>query len=100
MLANGVGVNCNTGVSTTICSWTADGLKKFVGCFISSQYGGYARLYVGGVEKWRLDLPYPGCPATEIVDQPVIPNPGIVYELKFYHENGVAVPASGAILGN
>lgn len=100
MLASNPAANIPSGAETEICQWSANGTAQFVGFYISAPNGGQARLYIGGVERHRLHIPYTGeAPYQEMVDKPYIPAAATVFSLRFYHENAAAQIVAGAILG-
>lgn len=100
MLAQANNTSVNNATETTICSWTADGVKQFVGFHVSIPKGGQARLYIGGTRKITVDLPYTGeMPAFEWIDKPIVYSANTLIELKVYQETGAAQTVSGSLLG-
>lgn len=85
MLANANNVTATSGAETQICSWTADGIKGFVGVLAVVPWGGEVRLYVDGTIKYVARATAEN-PTVFIADKEIVYSNGTALALKVYHD--------------
>jgi len=94
--ASDTSVNAST--ETDIATWTADGVKEFVGFVATGEYPAEYRLYFDTTLKYKFQTSAEQ-PTAFVADKAVVPANNVVVDLRVYHTAPAAKNYFGTILG-